>query len=182
MQETRVRSVGREDPLEKQNATHTSILAWEIPWTEEPGGTKRVRHDNSTTTAAAKGTLQRRGACIAFIERTWSERSMDLPLLVKNRERMLRFRSTQYDKRAYLETWNGMRKLPWYSLAGVNRKWRLFSHGNLCHWVPRLSDFAMPIGQLGSLFSGIRVLRFELPDDFSVPLSDCPVAAQCHEH
>ena len=47
---------------------------------------------------------------------------------------------------------------------------------------PRLSDFAVPIGQLGSLFSGIRVLRFELPDDFSVPLSDCPVAAQCHEH
>ena len=38
MQETWVRSLGREDPLEKKMATHSSILAWEIPWTEEPGG------------------------------------------------------------------------------------------------------------------------------------------------
>ena len=38
MQETRVQSLGREDPLEKQMATHSSILASEIPWTEEPGG------------------------------------------------------------------------------------------------------------------------------------------------
>ena len=37
-QETQVRSLGREDPLEKENATHSSILAWEIPCTEEPGG------------------------------------------------------------------------------------------------------------------------------------------------
>ena len=50
MQETRVQSLGREDPLEKGMATHSSILAWEIPWTEEPGrlqsmGWQRVRHD-----------------------------------------------------------------------------------------------------------------------------------------
>ena len=38
MQETRVRSLGREDPLEKEMATASSILAWRIPWTEEPGG------------------------------------------------------------------------------------------------------------------------------------------------
>ena len=38
MQETRVQSLGWEDPLEKGMATHTSILAWRIPWTEEPGG------------------------------------------------------------------------------------------------------------------------------------------------
>ena len=37
MQETRVRSLDREDPLEKEIATHSSILAWKIPWTEEPG-------------------------------------------------------------------------------------------------------------------------------------------------
>ena len=37
-QETRVRSLGQEDPLEKGMATHSSILAWKIPWTEEPGG------------------------------------------------------------------------------------------------------------------------------------------------
>ena len=38
LQETWVRSLGREDPLEKEMATHSSILAWRIPWTEEPGG------------------------------------------------------------------------------------------------------------------------------------------------
>ena len=37
MQETRVQSLGQEDPLEKEMATRSSILAWEIPWTEEPG-------------------------------------------------------------------------------------------------------------------------------------------------
>ena len=38
MQETHVRSLGWEDPLEKEMATHSSILAWRIPWTEKPGG------------------------------------------------------------------------------------------------------------------------------------------------
>ena len=38
MQETRVQSPGQEDVLEKEMATHSSILAWRIPWTEEPGG------------------------------------------------------------------------------------------------------------------------------------------------
>ena len=50
MQETWVRSLGQEDPLEKEMATHPSILAWRIPWTEEPRGlqsigSQRVRHD-----------------------------------------------------------------------------------------------------------------------------------------
>ena len=49
MQETWVRSLGQEDPLEKEMATHSSILAWKIPWTEEPGwllsmGLQRVGH------------------------------------------------------------------------------------------------------------------------------------------
>ena len=38
MQGTQVQSLGQEDPLEKQMATHSSSLAWEIPWTEQPGG------------------------------------------------------------------------------------------------------------------------------------------------
>ena len=42
MQELWVRSLGREDPLEKGMATHSSILAWRIPWTEEPGGLQSV--------------------------------------------------------------------------------------------------------------------------------------------
>ena len=50
MQETWVRFLGRRDPLEKEMATHTSFLAWRIPWTEEPGGLQsmelqRVGHD-----------------------------------------------------------------------------------------------------------------------------------------
>ena len=42
VQETRVQSLGREDPLEKGMATHFSILTWRIPWTEEPGGLQSV--------------------------------------------------------------------------------------------------------------------------------------------
>ena len=42
MQKTRVRSLSWKDPLEKEMATHSSILAWEIPWTEEPGGLQSV--------------------------------------------------------------------------------------------------------------------------------------------
>ena len=44
MQETQVRSLGWEDLLDKGMATHSSILAWEIPWTEELGGLQRVGH------------------------------------------------------------------------------------------------------------------------------------------
>ena len=42
-QEMQVRSLGREDPLEKEMTTHSSILAWEIPWTNEPGGLHAVQ-------------------------------------------------------------------------------------------------------------------------------------------
>ena len=50
MLETQVRSVGQEDPLEKEMVTHSGSLAWKIPWTEEPGslqsmGLQRVGHD-----------------------------------------------------------------------------------------------------------------------------------------
>ena len=52
-QEMQVQSLGQEDPLEKEMATHCKILAWEIPWTEEPGRLqsmdhKRVKHDLAT--------------------------------------------------------------------------------------------------------------------------------------
>ena len=54
MWETRVRSLGWEDPLEKEMAIHSSTIAWKIPWTEEPGrlqsmGSQRVRHDWATS-------------------------------------------------------------------------------------------------------------------------------------
>jgi len=55
MQETQVQSLGNEDALEKGMATHSSILAWRISWTEEPNGLQsmglqRVRHDCMTNT------------------------------------------------------------------------------------------------------------------------------------
>ena len=54
--ETWVQSLGQEDPLKKEMATHSSILAWRIPWTEEPGGvqsmgSQRVGHDRATFTS-----------------------------------------------------------------------------------------------------------------------------------
>ena len=53
MQETQIPSLGREDLLEEEMATHSSVLAWEIPWTEEPGGLQsmglqRVGHNLAT--------------------------------------------------------------------------------------------------------------------------------------
>ena len=50
IQKTWVQSLGWKDPLEKEMATHSGILAWRIPWTEEPGwpqamGSQRIRHD-----------------------------------------------------------------------------------------------------------------------------------------
>ena len=48
MQETQVLSLGGEDPLEKGMATHSSIVAWEMPWTEEPGGLQSMRSQSWT--------------------------------------------------------------------------------------------------------------------------------------
>ena len=61
MWETCVRSLGQEDPLQVGMATHSSILTWKIPWTEQPGGlqsmgSQRVRHDLVTDTTATTAT------------------------------------------------------------------------------------------------------------------------------
>ena len=61
-QEMWVLSLGREDPLEKEMATHSSILAWEIPWTEEPGwatvhGVASVGHDLATKPPSTADSL-----------------------------------------------------------------------------------------------------------------------------
>ena len=52
MWETWIRSLGREDPLEKEMATHSSILAWRIPWMEELGGLQSTGRKESDTTEA----------------------------------------------------------------------------------------------------------------------------------
>ena len=53
MQEMQVQSLGQEDPLEKEMATHSSILAWEILWTEEPGGLQSMGKQKSQTQLSA---------------------------------------------------------------------------------------------------------------------------------
>ena len=70
---TLFQSLGQEDPLEKKMATHSSLLAWRIPWTEEPGGLQSTGLQESDTTLVAKppprgsGILhQRPGKIIAF--------------------------------------------------------------------------------------------------------------------
>ena len=49
LQETQIQSLGREDPLEKRMASHSSIFAWRIPWTEEPGGLQSMRSQKNRT-------------------------------------------------------------------------------------------------------------------------------------
>ena len=54
VQETWVRSLGQEDPLEKETAAHSSVLAWEIPWTEEPGRLQSMGSQESTERPSAQ--------------------------------------------------------------------------------------------------------------------------------
>ena len=84
MQETRVWSLGREDPLEKRMATHFSFLAWRVPGTEEPGrlqsmGPQRVRHDWMTFTPLYLRSMHSQGrTCIiipVLLMRQWQPRS-----------------------------------------------------------------------------------------------------------
>ena len=60
MQETQVQSLNREDPLEKEMAAHSSILAWEIPWTEEPGGLQSMGSKKESHTHTHTHTHKRR--------------------------------------------------------------------------------------------------------------------------
>ena len=57
MQQIQVRSLGLEDPLEKGMATHSSILPWEIPWTEEPGGLQSMDTDTDSVTKQQQSHL-----------------------------------------------------------------------------------------------------------------------------
>ena len=79
VQETQVRSLDGEDPLEKERATHSSILAWKTPWTEEPGGlqsvgSQRVRHDWATNPYLPL-TLQ----CPAVWYKCWPWAKLEFP-------------------------------------------------------------------------------------------------------
>ena len=68
MWETWVQSLGREDPLEKEMATHSRILAWRIPWTEEPGGLQSTGRKESDTTEGLHFTsLHKQGVVVLHL-------------------------------------------------------------------------------------------------------------------
>ena len=67
-----VQSLGQEDPLEKEMAIHTSILVWEIPWTEEPGGLQsiglqKVKHDLATTDQTRQKKVGGKKRCVEAV-------------------------------------------------------------------------------------------------------------------
>ena len=67
MQETGVRSLGREDSLEKGMATHSSILAWEMPWTEEPGGLQSMGSQRVGNNLTMKQQQQQLYVCVFIL-------------------------------------------------------------------------------------------------------------------
>ena len=72
MQGTQGRSLGREDPLEKEMATHSSVLSWRIPWTEEPGGLQSTGSQESDMTEGLyknSNKVRRGDVCRALVER-----------------------------------------------------------------------------------------------------------------
>ena len=76
MQETWIRPLGGKDPLEKKMATHSSVFAWEIPWTEKPNrlkciGLQRVRHDLATEHAHTKHPDRHRDLINTSLPLTW---------------------------------------------------------------------------------------------------------------
>ena len=78
MQETQVQSLGREDPLEKEIATHASVLAWKIPWTEEPGRLQPM--DRKSQTQLSRQTTN----SDEWIG-SWNRRRTSVATLVKSR-------------------------------------------------------------------------------------------------
>ena len=77
MWETWLRSLGWEDPLEKEMATHSSILAWEIPWTEEPGGLQFMGSKKSQRQLRDQTTIKEQ-------RRPWSKVNLSSPSLIAN--------------------------------------------------------------------------------------------------
>ena len=70
-QEMRFRSLGLEDHLEKEMATHSSLLAWEIPWTEEPGGLRSGGHEESDTTEQLNHCCHQLSSLRTLLVRAW---------------------------------------------------------------------------------------------------------------
>ena len=103
-QEMQVPSLGREDPTEKKIATHSSILAWRIPWTEEPSGLQsmvwqKIRHNWGLNTYNViwirNRILRHTNTCLAFVKLSLTSKTEELKyfpkVLFKNLENRLNF-------------------------------------------------------------------------------------------
>ena len=82
MQETRAQSLGWEDSLEKEMATHSSILAWEIPWREEPGGLQSVGWQKSQTQLRHNLSTKQQQELINNVLILSSKQRRDLAILI----------------------------------------------------------------------------------------------------
>ena len=78
MQGTRVQSLGQEDPLEKEMATHCSIPAWRIPWTEQPGGLQSSGSQESVTTWRLNHHHHHHQVCVSLWDQLKKEQTFDL--------------------------------------------------------------------------------------------------------
>ena len=100
MQETWVWSLGQEDSLEKGMATHSSILAWRIPWTEEPGGlqsigSQRGSHYWATNTSFIFACPESSLRCVGFLWLRWGEATLQLWCVGFSLQWLLLLRSTE---------------------------------------------------------------------------------------
>ena len=128
IQETRVRSLGWEDPLEKEMATHSSTLAWRIPWREEPGslqsmGSQRVRHDWATSLSRRREQWSR---MLVLYRSKINTETYSLSLVIRSSFNSLSNRSLIHVMRRKLK-FNSVQ----FSFSGLKRKWKIIQRHSL---------------------------------------------------
>ena len=139
VQETWVRSLGWEDPLEKEMATHSSTLAWKIPWTEEPGrlqsmGSQRVGHDWATS-VFSKGTNTDTLSSNLLRENFFRLKNITILQLKIRQLQIQRIKDSNFIQ---------LRKL--YT-AQMPKPWPFLSQNSLPSWRPLLLGFALLVSQ-----------------------------------
>ena len=152
MWETRVQSLGQEDLLEKEMATHYSILAWKIPWMEEPGrlesmGSKRVRHDWVTSVQFSSVQLLSR---VRLFATPWTE-AHQASVSITNTQSLLKLisiKSVMPSK--YLILWRPLLLLP-----SIFPSIRVFSNESVLHirWPKYWSFSFSPSNEYSGLIS-----------------------------
>ena len=151
MQETWVQFLGWEDPLEKEMATHSSILAWEIPWTEEPGGLQsmelqRVGHDWATehtrlevlneegTSRRFWGPVEGNELCVLRHDKSGPQ---DSDIHTRSQVRPLSAGAESYSLFVYLNIWLGFR---FSSSSQLNSVRNQTSSSTFSRWSHRFLD------------------------------------------